>query len=85
MPRLISLSELPLLHSTMLQVLLIVESSDVVFEGLEGSFSRVVGGHNEESLQHSLVTVEERKLAKANKSEKISKANFVNRFRPTKN
>ena len=69
----------------MLQVLLIVESSDVVFEGLEGSFSRVVGGQNEESLQHSLVTVEERKLAKANKSEKISKANFVNRFRPTNN
>ena len=28
----------------MLQVLLIVESSDVVLEGLECSFSRVIGG-----------------------------------------
>ena len=50
----------------MLQVLLIVESSNVVFEGLEGCFSRVIGGHNEENLQYSLVTVvEQRKLDKA--------------------
>ena len=42
--------------------------------------------HNEENLQHSLVTVvEERKLDKGNKSGQISKANLVNIIRPTNN
>ena len=47
LPWLVSFGELPLLHYchlTVLQVLLIVESSDVVLEGLECSFSRVIGG-----------------------------------------
>ena len=53
----------------MLQVLLIVATNDPAETALKTLKVNITKFHNEENLQHSLVTVvEERELAKANKS-----------------